>query len=118
MDSDESMRRKALDILKVLGFDVTLAGDEWETIEKYSSEIKISGRPFDAVIMTPLHCRDKKGLRCIEALKRIDPHVRILLTSRGDDPIADHFEEYGFNGVVRKPYEIEAFSKALLGVKH
>jgi DNA-binding NarL/FixJ family response regulator len=47
----------------------------------------------------------------------IDPAVRSIVSSGySNDPVMSKYEEYGFRGVVTKPYNIELLSKAIHSV--
>ncbi len=117
MDDEEDIREVASDMLRFLGFDVTVAENGNEAIEKYITEIDRSGHPFDAVIMDLSIPGGMGGSECIEALRKIDPDVKALVSSgHTDSPIVTNFREYGFRGVVPKPYEIETLSRALIQV--
>lgn len=119
MDDDEDIRETALDILHVLGFDVTVASNGGETVEKYAAEIRQSGQPFDAVIMDISARNGMDGSKCIQALRKIDPNVKAVITSGHlYDPLVKNYKEYGFRGFVPKPYELEALSRVLVELIH
>jgi DNA-binding NarL/FixJ family response regulator len=50
-------------------------------------------------------------------LRTIDPQVKALISSGyAEDPILANFAQYGFRGVVTKPYTVERLHQALQGV--
>jgi two-component system cell cycle sensor histidine kinase/response regulator CckA len=54
------------------------------------------------------------GKEAIENLREIDPHVKaIVSTGYADDPVTVQFKEYGFCGVVMKPYTVKELSETL-----
>jgi two-component system cell cycle sensor histidine kinase/response regulator CckA len=119
MDDEAEIREVAIDILNYLGFDVTVAEDGIEAINKYVTEMRKSGHPFDAVIMDLSIPGGMGGKECIQKLKKIDPDVKALVSSGYSfDPVIENFQDYGFLGIVPKPYEIETLSQALLRVFH
>jgi signal transduction histidine kinase/ActR/RegA family two-component response regulator len=54
------------------------------------------------------------GLECLKYLKEIKPEL-VCVVSSGyfDDPVLGNFKEYGFDGVLTKPYTIESLKKVL-----
>lgn len=114
MDDEEMIRTVVGEMLEYLGYETILAKDGAEAIAKYNLEVKETGWPFDAVIMDLTVPGGMGGKECIEKLLEIDPDVKALVSSGySNDPIMANFQEYGFRGVVTKPYKIEELGKAL-----
>ena len=54
------------------------------------------------------------GREAIEQLLEIDPEVKAVVSSGySEDPVLKHFQEYGFKGMMPKPFESLSFSKVL-----
>ncbi|MGD8446416.1 MAG: histidine kinase, partial [Desulfobacterales bacterium] len=54
------------------------------------------------------------GKEAIQELKKLNPNVKALVSSGySNDPILSNFRDYGFQGVVKKPYRIQDMSDAL-----
>jgi DNA-binding NarL/FixJ family response regulator len=54
------------------------------------------------------------GKEAIQKLKKLDPNVKALVSSGySNDPIMSNFRDFGFEGVVKKPYRIQDMSDAL-----
>jgi len=57
------------------------------------------------------------GMGGKEAIKRlidIDPKVRAIVSSGySNDPVMSEYKDYGFRGVVPKPYSIEELAQTL-----
>ncbi len=113
MDDEDIFRAVTGEHLKLLKYEVKGAGNGKEAIEMYKEAIE-SGNPFDAV-MLDLTVRDGMGGKeAIMALLAIDPAVAAVVTSGySNDKVMANFKEYGFSGVVEKPYEIYELDKAL-----
>ncbi len=110
MDDDPGVRRVAGKILDHLGYEVEFAEDGTEAIAKYQ-EACAAGRPFDLVIMDLTIPGGMGGKEALQALRQIDPSTRAVVSSGyADDPIMTHYEDYGFCGVIKKPYKVSTFS--------
>lgn len=54
------------------------------------------------------------GEKAIKKLIKIDPGIKAIVSSGySDDPIMASFREYGFSGVILKPYKIQELSEVL-----
>jgi DNA-binding NarL/FixJ family response regulator len=70
--------------------------------------------PFDVVIMDLTIPGGMGGKEALSKLLEIDPSVKAIVSSGyANDPIMSNFEQYGFAGVVPKPYKIEDLSTVL-----
>ncbi len=57
------------------------------------------------------------GREVIRKFINIDPNVRAIVSSGySNDPIMANFKEYGFKGVIAKPYKIEELNALLYRV--
>jgi DNA-binding NarL/FixJ family response regulator len=57
------------------------------------------------------------GKEAQKRLMEIDPAVKAIVSSGySNDPVMSKYDEYGFKGVVTKPYNIEVLSKAIHSV--
>lgn len=54
------------------------------------------------------------GEKAIKKLIKIDPGIKAIVSSGySDDPVMSSFREYGFSGVLLKPYIIQELSEVL-----
>jgi CheY-like chemotaxis protein len=116
MDDEEVIREVATEILGHLGYSVVVCCDGVETIEEYL-KAKESGEPFAAVIMDLTVPGGMGGKETMKKLLELDSGV-VGIVSSGycNDPILAHYREYGFSGVVAKPYNMEELGNALHGL--
>lgn len=116
MDDEEMVRSVLSSLLKHMGFDTELAADGEEAIDLYNKAME-SGRPFDVVIMDLTVPGGMGGKEAIKKLVEIDPGVKAIVSSGySDDPIMSKYTEYGFVGMVGKPYKVKELSDQLLSV--
>ncbi len=104
MDDEEMLRSVVSRMLEIMGYDVMAAADGDEALRLYI-EAAENGSRFDAVILD-LSVNDGMGGR--EAAKKLveyDPDV-IALVSSGfvGDTVLQNYREFGFRGVIPKPY--------------
>ena len=116
MDDEKFIRDVAIKMLSKIGYEVSVAIDGNEAIEMYGQAQK-SGEPFDIVILDLTVPGGMGGKEAIRKLKKMDPKVNVLVSSGySNDPIMSNFRDYGFRGVVKKPYRIQDMSDALRSV--
>jgi CheY-like chemotaxis protein len=99
-----------------IGYEVAVADDGNQAVEMYRQAQK-SGEPFDTVNMGLTVPGGMGGKEAIQKLKKLDPNIKALVSSGySNDPIMSNFRDYGFHGVVKKPYRIQDMSDALRSV--
>jgi PAS domain S-box-containing protein len=113
MDDEDVIREIAGEILNVLGYDVEFSKDGNEAFEKYKKARDMK-TPFDIVILDLTIPGGLGGKDTIMRLKEFDPDVKAIVSSGySNDPIMSNYRDYGFCGVIVKPYDINEVSKAL-----
>jgi CheY-like chemotaxis protein len=107
MDDDDVVRNLTVQKLIRLGYESDGASNGEEAVSKFKAA-RDSGKPYDVVVLD-LIIRDGMGGReTLEMLKDVDPDVKAILTSgHAVDPVLTNFWEYGFFGVIRKPFVIK-----------
>jgi CheY-like chemotaxis protein len=116
MDDEVNVRDVTGQILKHLGYDVEFAGDGSEAIDLYR-KAEESGNPFDAVIMDLTIPGGMGGKEAIIQLLEIDPDAKAIVSSGySDNLVMSDFRQYGFKGVVAKPYKIQQLALVLHNV--
>jgi PAS domain S-box-containing protein len=113
MDDEDFIREVANQMLSKMGCKVSVAKDGNEAIEIYR-EAQQSNEPFDAVIMDLTVPGGMGGKEAIQKLKELDPNIKTFVSSGySNDPIMSNFRDFGFEGVLKKPYRIQDMSEAL-----
>ena len=110
MDDEEIIRDVSGEMLTSLGYEVNFATDGNEAIELYR-KAKESGEPFDVVIMDLTIPGGMGGKEAIKKLLELDPGAKVIVSSGySNDPVMSGYKEYGFRGVIAKPYKLVELS--------
>jgi PAS domain S-box-containing protein len=118
MEDSDGLRAATLKMLGRLGYQVEAARHGAEAIEMYRTALG-SGCPFDAVLMDLTITGGMGGKETIQRLLELDPQVRAIAASGySTDPILAHFRDYGFQGVVAKPFGRKELADVLQHVLH
>ena len=113
MDDEEAVRNIGGEILAFFGCTVCLVGDGREAVQQYK-KARETGDPFDAVILDLTIPGGLGGKETIKELLEVDPQVRGIVSSGySNDPIMCRFREYGFKGMIGKPYDIEEIRETI-----
>ncbi|HAK59834.1 MAG TPA: response regulator [Nitrospiraceae bacterium] len=113
MDDEEAVSEITGQMLARLGYDVEIAQDGAEAIERYVAAGK-QQKPFDVVIMDLTIPGGMGGKEAIRKLREIDPGVRAIVSSGySNDPVMADYGHYGFTAVAAKPYKIHDLSRII-----
>ena len=76
-----------------------------------------AGSPYRAVIMDITIPGGMGGKEAIKYLYEIDPQVKAIVSSGyANDPVMAEYKDYGFAGVLAKPYTLDALEDVLMMV--
>ena len=113
MDDSEDIQQILGKMLEHLGYTYDLACKGEEAITKYKEVLNTSD-PFIAVILDLTIPGAMGGKKCLEELLKVDPNIKAIVSSGySNDPIMANYHEFGFSGVLPKPYGIDDLKKVL-----
>jgi len=113
MDDDRMLREMVNDMLDVLGYEAEFAKDGAEAVEMYS-KAKGSEKPYDAVILDLSIQGGMGGVEAIKKLLELDPQLKAIVCSGySESPVMSNYLEYGFKGMMAKPFDFQTLGKVL-----
>ena len=113
LDDEILVQHAARDMLEHLGYQVEVCTDGTDALRLYR-EAKASGCPYAVVFMDLTIPGGMGGKVTMKKLLEMDPDVKGVVTSGySNDPIMAYYREYGFCGVVEKPFSFDALSEVL-----
>ncbi len=107
VDDEEAIRNLLSNMLTRAGYEVNCVPDGAEAIDVYQNA-QAEGRPYTAVILDITIPGGMGGIEVLEPLRAIDPQAKVLISSGyANNPVMANFQQYGFNGVIAKPYTVQ-----------
>jgi CheY-like chemotaxis protein len=118
MDDEDMIRELTGTLLTQLGYEVASAADGIEALALYASA-HAANQPFVAVILDLTIPGGMGGKAVVGQLLDINPQVKAIASSGySNDPVLANFRQYGFSGVLAKPYTMTELSIILQRVIH
>ncbi|MHA2000903.1 MAG: ATP-binding protein [Promethearchaeota archaeon] len=113
MDDERSVRRTIKYLLNKLGFEVDLAINGFEAIEKYKVQLE-KNQKYDFVIFDLTIPGSMGGEEAIKTLIQIDPSIKAIVSSGySNNPIMANHRKYGFVEILPKPFNFEELKKVI-----
>ena len=111
VDDEEAIRALVEFTLERLGYQVTQAESALEGVEIYRQKLEANER-FDAVILDLTLPGGMGGKEALKKLIEIDPTVNAIVSSGyAMDATMSRYQDFGFRGVIAKPYEAAELGK-------
>jgi len=116
MDDEIAVREVIAEHLEKIGYQTECAADGTEAVTIYRKAAQ-TGRPFNAVILDLTVPGGGGGRETLQELKKIDPGVKAIVASGySTDPVISDYKEYGFRGIITKPFKMNELSDVLRNV--
>jgi two-component system, cell cycle sensor histidine kinase and response regulator CckA len=111
VDDEEAIRTLVDFTLTRLGYEVTQAETALDGVNTYREKLEHSER-FDAVILDLTLPGGMGGKEALKKLIEIDPTVNAIVSSGyATDATMSRYQDFGFRGVIAKPYEAAELGK-------
>jgi PAS domain S-box-containing protein len=111
VDDEEAIRTLVEFTLERLGYQVTQAESALEGVDIYRQKLE-AGERFAAVILDLTLPGGMGGKEALKKLIEIDPTVNAIVSSGyAMDATMSRYQDYGFRGVIAKPYEAAELGK-------
>jgi signal transduction histidine kinase/ActR/RegA family two-component response regulator len=116
VDDEEAIRALVEFTLDRLGYQVTQAEDALTGVEIYRKKLA-AGERFDVVILDLTLPGGMGGKEALKRLIEIDPTVNAIVSSGyAMDATMSRYQDFGFRGVIAKPYEAAELGKTVYDV--
>jgi CheY-like chemotaxis protein len=113
MDDESAVRNLLKRALTKLGYKVLQAVDGKQTLNIYREE-QLSDEPVSVIIMDLTIPDGMGGEEAIKKLLEIDPEAKAIVSSGySTSAVMSNFYEYGFKGVLAKPYTLTELKQTL-----
>jgi PAS domain S-box-containing protein len=113
MDDEEEIQEVLGKMLEHLGFDVDFASEGEKAVSDYAQAFH-QGSPYVATILDLTIPGGMGGKETLRQIKALHPEAAVIVSSGySNDPVLARFQEFGFSGVIAKPYNLLDLSKVL-----
>jgi signal transduction histidine kinase/CheY-like chemotaxis protein/HAMP domain-containing protein len=116
LDDEDAVLAVARGMLERTGFEVATVSRGEDLLSAYAAALH-ERRPYDVVIMDLTIRGGMGGGECMPKLREMDPNVTAIVSSGySNDAIMQRPRDFGFVGVLAKPYEFKHFREVMLTI--
>ncbi len=102
-DDEDTIRNLGRRMLQRAGFEVIVAADGREAVEKFTSD-----KDSITLVILDLTMPHLDGEACYREMRRLQPSVKVIISSGyNEQDIVNRFAGKGLSGFVQKPYTME-----------
>ena len=113
LDDDEEIQDVLGKMLEHLGFEVDFANEGEKALSYYAQALE-QNAPYLATILDLTIPGGMGGKETLRQIKDLHPEAKVIVSSGySNDPVLARFQQFGFSGVIAKPYNLLDLSKVL-----
>ena len=113
MDDDTKVREIAARMLEHLGYNVIEVEDGEAAIAEYRKNLD-GKRRINCVIMDLTIPGGQGGKETAAIIRTIDPNAKLIVASGySQDPVMAQYRQYGFAGVLSKPFQLRELQQTV-----
>jgi len=113
MDDEKMFRDTVHAMLSHLGYEVVLSRNGREAVSCFEQSLA-TGKPFDLVLLDLTIPGGVGGKETVKEIVALDPQAKVIVASGySNDPVMSNFREYGFSGVISKPFRVAELSEVI-----
>ncbi len=113
MDDEPQAREFCGELLEYLGHRVFYAPSGEDVLEMYQVA-KEQAQAFDAVILDLVVPEGMGGKSTVKQLLEYDPKAKAIVSNGYfNDPVMVNYSEYGFRGIITKPYTLDEVNRVV-----
>jgi CheY-like chemotaxis protein len=118
MDDEEIVGKALAEMLKLIGFSVSVCGDGGQAVALYSERLG-KGRKFDAVILDLTVPGGKGGLESGREILDLDPSAVLIMSSGySRDAVMSDPLKFGFQAFISKPFRMSDVRSVFASLRH
>lgn len=116
MEDEEMVATLLIEILHYLGYQGSWVSTGESAISLYKETYQ-AGQPFHTVIMDLTIPGGMGGRETVEKLLEFNPNLKAIVSSGySNDPVLANYQQFGFYGVITKPYQIKEVKEILQSI--
>jgi CheY-like chemotaxis protein len=113
MDDEDMVAEVAQEMYESLGYTVKRACNGDEAIRMFS-DAEQTGEPFDLVVLDLTVPGGMGGAECVKYIREMRNDVAVIVSSGyADDSVLARYRDYGFDGILPKPFTIPELRRAI-----
>jgi signal transduction histidine kinase/CheY-like chemotaxis protein len=113
MDDDVLLKEMMKEMLEMLGYKADFAKDGKEALNMFK-QARDTEKPYDVVMLDLTIPGGMGGKETVKRLLDVDRRLKaIVFSGYSDDPVMSNYREYGFKGMMPKPFDFESLGKTL-----
>ena len=113
MDDEDMVAEVAQEMYESLGYTVRRACNGDEAIRMFS-DAEQTGEPFDLIVLDLTVPGGMGGAECVKYIREMRSDVAVIVSSGyADDSVLARYRDYGFDGILPKPFTIPELRRAI-----